>query len=44
MFADDASCLELFREVRGSERVTPVELPWLDVEMAFLIVVCRHPR
>lgn len=43
MFADDVSYLELFREVRGSERETPVELPWLDVEKAFLIAVCRHP-
>ncbi|WP_149824586.1 hypothetical protein [Streptomyces tailanensis] len=42
MFADDASYPELFREVRGSEREAPVELPWLDVEKAFLIAVCRH--
>ncbi|MFJ1706044.1 hypothetical protein [Kitasatospora sp. NPDC088346] len=32
---------QLFREVRGTTRDTPVELPWLDVEQAVLIAVCR---
>ncbi|WP_460066259.1 hypothetical protein [Streptomyces sp. YKOK-I1] len=43
MFADDPPSSELFREVRGSERQGPVELPWLDVDLAFLIAVNRRP-
>ena len=42
MFADDPS-YAFFREVRGSTRSTPVELPWLDVEQAVLIAVNRMP-
>ncbi|GAA4842559.1 hypothetical protein [Kitasatospora terrestris] len=41
-FADDPS-LAFFRETRGSTAHAPVELPWLDVERAVLIAVCRVP-
>ncbi|MFI6008394.1 hypothetical protein ACIBAG_06140 [Streptomyces sp. NPDC051243] len=43
MFADDPRSSELFREVRGSQRRAPVELPWLDIEQAVLIAVNRRP-
>ncbi|MFJ8104223.1 hypothetical protein [Streptomyces sp. NPDC096132] len=43
MFADDPRSSELFREVRGSERQGPVELPWLDADLAILIAVNRRP-
>jgi hypothetical protein len=43
MFADDPRSSELFREVRGSTRSAPVELPWQDVELAVLIAVNRRP-
>ena len=41
VFADDEWSREFFREVRGSTREGPVELPWLDVEQAVLIAECR---
>ncbi|WP_331771591.1 hypothetical protein OG948_49280 (plasmid) [Embleya sp. NBC_00888] len=41
-FADDERSSALFREVRGSV-VGSVDLPWLDVEQAVLIVVNRRP-
>jgi hypothetical protein len=40
-FADD-STYQLFREARGSAAEAPVELPWLDIEQAVFIAVCRH--
>jgi hypothetical protein len=43
LFADDPQSSELFREVRGSVAGEPVQLPWLDVERAFLIAVNRIP-
>lgn len=42
MFADDDPSSEVFREVRGSV-AGPVDLPWLDVERAFLVAVNRIP-
>jgi hypothetical protein len=42
MSADDPS-LAFFREARRSRTGGPVELPWLDVEQAFLIAVNRVP-
>ncbi|MFJ8043442.1 hypothetical protein ACIRBX_23385 [Kitasatospora sp. NPDC096147] len=42
MFADDPS-YDFFRESRGSTATVPVELPWLDVELAVLIAVGRTP-
>jgi hypothetical protein len=42
LFADESRGSELFREVRGSV-AGAVELPWLDVELAFLIAVNRVP-
>ena len=42
LFADDWRGAELFREVRGSV-AGPAELPWLDVERAFLVAVNRVP-
>jgi hypothetical protein len=42
MFADDTRSSELFRAARGSV-AGPVDLPWLDVERAFLIAVNRMP-
>lgn len=41
-FADDHRSSELFRVVRGS-MAGPVDLPWLDVDRAFLIAVNRMP-
>lgn len=41
-FADDERSSAPFREVRGSV-VGSVDLPWLDVEQAVLIVVNRRP-
>lgn len=43
LLADDPVSYELFRQVRGSTRPAPVELPWLDVEQALLIAVNRRP-
>jgi hypothetical protein len=43
MFAADERSSELFRNVRGSDAVGPVELPWLDVELAVLIAVNKMP-
>lgn len=40
-FADHPRESELFRVVRGSTAGTSVDLPWLDVERAFLIAVNR---
>jgi hypothetical protein len=42
LFADESRGSELFREVRGSV-VGAVELPWLDVELAFFVAVNRVP-
>jgi hypothetical protein len=42
MFAGDHRSSELFREVRGSV-AGPADLPWLDVERAFLVAVNRLP-
>jgi hypothetical protein len=39
---DEASS-RLFRAIRGSVAAGPVELPWLDVELAVLIAVNRIP-
>ncbi|WP_243712972.1 hypothetical protein [Actinomadura sp. 6K520] len=40
--AADEITSELFRLNRGSTATAPVELPWLDVELAVLIAVNRH--
>ncbi|NRQ33122.1 hypothetical protein HII36_14905 [Nonomuraea sp. NN258] len=40
LFADDERSAEVFRVARGS-LAGPVELPWLDVELAFLVAVNR---
>ncbi|UUU33046.1 hypothetical protein JIX56_25990 [Streptomyces sp. CA-210063] len=42
MFADDSSS-DLFHVLRGSRREAPVELPWMDVEKAYLVAVNRRP-
>ena len=42
LFADNSRSSELFRVARRSV-VGPVELPWLDVELAFLVAVNRMP-
>lgn len=42
LFADESRGSELFREVRGSV-AGAVELPWLDVELAFFVAVNRMP-
>lgn len=41
--ADDEASSRLFRAIRGSDVAGPVELPWLDVELAVLIAVNRIP-
>ncbi len=40
---EDDDSAELFGLARGSTLTEPVELPWLDVEHAFLIAVNRSP-
>jgi hypothetical protein len=42
MFADDPHSAFL-RQARGSTAAAPLELPWLDVEQAVLIAICRNP-
>jgi hypothetical protein len=37
LFADDEALSGLFRAIRGSVSTGPVELPWLDVDLAVLI-------
>ena len=41
--ADDPAMSTVFHEVRGSKTIGPVELPWLDVELAVFIAVNRFP-
>ncbi|WP_460336200.1 hypothetical protein [Actinoallomurus acanthiterrae] len=43
LLTDDETSSRLFRTVRGSASAGPVELPWLDVELAVLIAVNRIP-
>ncbi|MEV7892310.1 hypothetical protein ACWD3I_45235 [Streptomyces sp. NPDC002817] len=43
LLADDPVSYALFRQIRGSTRPAPVELPWLDIEQALLIAVNRRP-
>lgn len=43
LLTDDAATARMFRQVRGSALGEPVELPWLDVELAVLIAVNRVP-
>lgn len=40
---EDAASAQLFRQARGTERPEPIDLPWLDVDMAFLIAVNERP-
>jgi len=40
LFADDPHSA-FFREMRGNAQRSPIELPWLDVELAVLIAVNR---
>jgi hypothetical protein len=40
--AGDASA-QLFRRVRGTDRAEPIDLPWLDVDKAFLVEVNERP-
>ncbi|MFJ2172588.1 hypothetical protein ACIOHE_06675 [Streptomyces sp. NPDC087851] len=42
MFADDPHST-YFRQARGSSGISPLELPWLDVEQAVLIAITRNP-
>lgn len=42
MFADDPHTA-FFRQARGSKGAAPLELPWLDIEQAVLIVTTRIP-
>ncbi|MFF3013427.1 hypothetical protein [Streptomyces sp. NPDC057939] len=42
MVADDPGA-GYFRQARGSNGATPLELPWLDVEQAVLIAITRNP-
>ena len=43
LFTDDEASSRLFRAIRGSVVAGPVELPWLDVELAVLIAINRIP-
>lgn len=40
---DDVATANLFRQARGSTAPEPVELPWLDVDLAVLVAVNRIP-
>ena len=40
---DDTASAELFRQARGTERAEPIDLPWLDVDKAFLVAVNDRP-
>jgi hypothetical protein len=40
--AEDASA-QLFRQARGTDRAEPIDLPWLDVDKAFLVAVNERP-
>jgi hypothetical protein len=40
---DDEASSRLFRVIRGSVTASPVELPWLDIELAVLIAVNQIP-
>ena len=40
---DDEGMPRIFRAIRGSIAAGPVELPWLDVELAVLIAVNQIP-
>ncbi|MFJ2218401.1 hypothetical protein ACIQVO_40135 [Streptomyces sp. NPDC101062] len=42
MFADDPHST-YFRQARGSSGISPLELPWLDIEQAVLIAITRNP-
>ncbi|REE94741.1 hypothetical protein DFJ69_0093 [Thermomonospora umbrina] len=41
--ADDESTARIFRLARGGSATEPVQLPWLDVDLAILIAVNRIP-
>ncbi|MFI7709321.1 hypothetical protein [Nonomuraea sp. NPDC049480] len=41
--AEDAATADLFRQASGNRSISPVELPWLDVDQAVLIAVNRNP-
>lgn len=43
LLTDDEVTARIFRQVRGRTTTTPVELPWLDVDLAVFIAVNRHP-
>jgi hypothetical protein len=40
---DDEASARLFRQTRGTGQVSPVDLPWLDVDKAFLVAVNERP-
>jgi hypothetical protein len=40
---DDEASARLFRQARGAGRISRIDLPWLDVDQAFLIAVNQHP-
>ncbi|MFY1635526.1 hypothetical protein ACN27F_20005 [Solwaraspora sp. WMMB335] len=40
---EDNASVQLFRQARGSEQSEPVDLPWLDIDKAFLVAVNARP-
>ena len=40
---EDETSARLFRQARGTGQVSRVDLPWLDVDKAFLVAVNKHP-
>jgi hypothetical protein len=40
---EDAASAQLFRQARGTDRAEPIDLPWLDVDKAFLVAVNERP-
>nr|WP_243715464.1 hypothetical protein [Micromonospora sp. KC207] len=43
ILTQDHASAQLFRLARGTERTEPIDLPWLDIDMAFLVAVNKRP-
>ncbi|WP_157437870.1 hypothetical protein [Actinoplanes subtropicus] len=43
ILTDDAASAQLFRQARGTRPGSHVDLPWLDVDKAFLVAVNKLP-
>ena len=43
ILTDDDASAQIFRQARGVERAEPIDLPWLDIDLAFLVAVNERP-